>query len=434
MKKELAEVTTKILSNSPAKDYDERIAKSIDKLKRRQKELRDKMKLYVDQLYLYAHSTQGVPISRLLDSWLKNTIAYVEAKASLVVLARRKMDFIRTYQKYAPLGATLKRIEREIKVAEQSYLELLRSLNLAKMKQQNLEMATNIKIVDPPFFPISAKPSKAKYLVLAALILGFLLIVFIILALEYFDNSLKSPSRVIKETELRLAGAYPILENDSNSSDFRIFTKRLIDIMIQNIKLALIDEEKEPKIILLFSTVSSTGKTLIGNKIINRMREMGEKVLYLNYSHDDDYDKTDEDYNYSITYKINDNFIDYKDINDFIKQKALRKENKKYDFIFIEIPNIIYNTYPIPFLQNVDFALYFVNATNRFKKSDRNALETFKEVCPVEPQVILNKVEIFALSDILSSVPKKDKKSPVILKIKKVITYPAKIKVVVNKE
>jgi len=42
------------------------------------------------------------------------------------------MDFVRTYQKFAPLGAMLKRIEREIKVAEQSYLELLRSLNLAK--------------------------------------------------------------------------------------------------------------------------------------------------------------------------------------------------------------------------------------------------------------------------------------------------------------
>jgi uncharacterized protein involved in exopolysaccharide biosynthesis len=100
----------------------------------------------------------------MLDEWLKNTIDYVEAKAALVVLARRKMDFVRTYQKYAPLGAMLKRIEREIKVAEQSYLELLRSLNLAKMKQQNLEMATNIKIVDPPYFPISAMPaSTCKY-------------------------------------------------------------------------------------------------------------------------------------------------------------------------------------------------------------------------------------------------------------------------------
>jgi LysM repeat protein/uncharacterized protein involved in exopolysaccharide biosynthesis len=433
IKKELAEVTTKILSNEPAEAYDERISSSINKLKAKQKKLRDKLKVYVDQLYLYSHSTQGVPISRLLDSWLKNTIGYVEAKASLVVLARRKMDFVRTYQKYAPLGATLKRIEREIKVAEQSYLELLRSLNLAKMKQQNLEMATNIKIVDPPFFPISAKSSKAKYLIPAALILGFLLILFIILVLEYFDNSMKNPSKVIKETGLKLAGAYPIL-GDFNSSDFRLFTKRLIDIIIQNLKMNLAESEKEPKIILLMSTADETGKTLISKKLVNRLREMGESVLFLNYTHNEDFDKIDEDYNYSITYKINDNFIDYKNLRDFIKQKALRKLNKKYDFIFVEIPSIVYNTYPIPFLAEVDFAFYIVKATDKFTKSDKLALETFREVCPVEPQIILNMVEVYALSDILSKVPKKERKSVVITKIREVMTYPAKVKIIVKNE
>ena len=434
IKKELAQITTMIISNEPAEDYDPRIKNSIQKLKDRQKELRDKLKLYVDQLYLYSHSTQGVPISRLLDKWLTNTINYVEAKASLIVLTRRKMDFVRTYQKYAPLGATLKRIEREIKVAEQSYLELLHSLNLAKMKQQNLEMATNIKIVDPPFFPISAKPSKVKYLIPAAFIFGVIFMLFIVLALEYFDNSVKNPSRVIKETELKLAGAYPILENN-NSSDFRIFTKRLIDMIIQNIKLSIGEKEKEPKIVLLFSTIEKTGKSLLGNKIVNRLREMGESVLLMNHTFDDENELSDEDLNYSIIYKVEDNFIDYKDLRDFIKIKALRKNNKKYSFIFIEIPAIIFNTYPIPFMQEIDFALYIVSAIERFKKADKLALDTFKEVCPVEPQVILNKVEPYALADILSTIPKKEKKSSIIiLKIKEYLTLPSKFKVVVKKK
>jgi hypothetical protein len=357
----------------------------------------------------------------------------VEAKASLVVLARRKLDFVKTYQRFAPMGATLKRIEREIKVAEQSYLELLKSLNLAKMKQQNLEMATNIKIVDPPFFPISAKPSKVKYLVPAAVIMGFLLIVFIILVLEYFDTSMKNPSRVIKETGLRLAGAYPLL-GGNNSADFRIFTKRLIDIIIQNLKMSVADSDKDPKIVLLMSTINATGKTLLGNKIVNRLREMGESVLYLNYTLDEDYENIDEDYNYSITYKVEDNFIDYKDLRDFIKQKALRKKNKPYSYIFVEIPSIIYHTYPIPFLQEVSFAFYIVKATERFTKADKLALDTFKEVCPVEPQAILNMVEAYALSDILAEVPKEQKQSMVITKIKEVLTYPSKVKVVVKKE
>lgn len=432
LKKELAEVTTKIISNAPTADYDERTAAAIAKLKTRQTELRNKIKLYVDQLYLYSHSTQGLPISNMLNEWLKNTVDYVEAKAALVVLARRKMDFVRTYQKYAPLGAMLKRIEREIKVTEQSYLELLHSLNLAKMKQQNLEMATNIKIVDPPFFPISAMPSKTKVLVVAAFLFGFVLIAFIILVLEYFDSSMKNPSRVIKETEMELAGAYPILNAGNSTPELNAFARRLIDMMIQNLKMGLSKVEKEPKIVLLLSTQEETGKSLLGHKIVNRLREIGDTVLYLNYRFDDT-PASDEDYNFSYTYNIKDNFIDIKDFSELIGEKALRKVNGKYSYIFVEIPAIIYHSYPINLLQQVDFAFYVLQASSRMTKADKRALETFREICPIKPQVILNKVELYALEELLSTIPKK-RNSTYIIKIKQVIQYPLKYKFSFKKE
>jgi len=433
LKKELSEITTKIISNAPTEEYDERTAAAIAKLKQRQAELRNKIRLYVDQLYLYSHSTQGIPIKNMLDEWLKNTIDYVEAKAALVVLARRKMDFVRTYQKYAPLGAMLKRIEREIKVAEQSYLELLRSLNLAKMKQQNLEMATNIKIVDPPYFPISAMPSKAKYLIVAAFLFGLILIIFIILVMEYFDSSMKNPSRVIKETELRLAGAYPLLNTENDSSEVRLFARRLIDIMIQNLKMGLGNKEKEPMVVLLISTQNNTGKTLLGKKIVNRLREIGDTVLFMNYRTEDDNEYRDEDYNYSYSYKIEDNFIDIKDFNELIKEKALRKENNKYNFIFIELPSIVFHSFPINLIQKVDFVFYVLEATSKMTKADRLALNTFKEISTVEPQVLLNKVELYALEELLSVVPK-NKDNTVAERVKYVISYPLRYKTVFNKK
>ncbi|RLD91324.1 MAG: hypothetical protein DRJ09_01425 [Bacteroidetes bacterium] len=431
LKKELSEVTTKIISNAPTADYDERTANAIAKLQTRQTALRNKIKLYVDQLYLYSHSTQGLPIANMLNEWLKNTIDYVEAKAALVVLARRKMDFVRTYQKYAPLGAMLKRIEREIKVTEQSYLELLHSLNQAKMKQQNLEMATNIKIVDPPFFPISAIPSKTKVLVVAAFLFGFILIAFIILALEYFDSSMKNPSRVIKETEMELAGAYPILNTGSSTPELNTFARRLIDMIIQNLKMGLSKVEKEPKIVLLLSTQKETGKSLLGHKIVNRLREIGDTVLYLNYRFDDE--ATDEDYNFSYTYTVKDNFIDIKDFSELIGEKALRNSNGKYSYIFVEIPSIIYHSYPINLLQQVDFAFYVLQANSQMTKADKRAIKTFREICPVKPQVILNKVELYALEELLSTIPKK-RHNTYIIKIKQVIKYPLKYKFSFKKE
>jgi len=433
-KKELAEVSEKILINQLAANYDDRVAKEIARLKRKQKQLRDEIKLYADQLYLYGHSTQGVPIKQILDEWLKNTIDYVEAKASLSVLSQRKLDFIRTYQKYAPLGAMLTRIEREIKVAEQTYLELLRSLNVAKMKQQNLEMSTNIKIVDPPYFPIQANPSKAKFMVIAAFLAGFVIIAFIIVALEYFDTSVKNPSRVVEKTKMKLAGAYPALTDKEKAMALASISNRLVDMTIQNIKLGLSKIEKEvekPYVILVFSTQNRTGKTLISQKVINRLRTIGDKVLYLNYAGENE-SLPDEDYNYSYTYRITDNFIDIENLGQLIGENYLRKVNSAYDYIFIEIPSIIYHSYPLKLLKEVHMALFVIKATQKITKADEAALETFGESLDVKPIVILNQVDIHSLDEIITEIPKK--RNGFMGKIKRILTYPGKYKIQIKKE
>lgn len=433
-KKQLSDVSEKIIVNQLAETYDSKVASRLSQLRRKQKALRNEIKLYVDQLYLYGHSTQGVPIKNLLDSWLKNTIDYTEAKAALVVLARRKMDFIRTYQKMAPLGAMLTRIEREIKVAEQTYLELLRSLNLAKMKQQNMEMSTNIKIVDPPFFPIAANPSKTKYIVLAAAIAGFLLISLVIVMLEYFDTSVKNPARVIEKTAMPLAGAFPYLSSKTQANELSSISNRLTDMIIQNIKLNLAKSDKQaekPYLILLLSTQNEVGKTLIGRKLVNRMRSMGDKILFLNYL-TDDIDPMDEDFNQSYYYSIKNNFIDVENLQQLIDNKALRKTNTAYDFIFLEIPSIIYHTYPIKLLSEVDLALFILKGNSKFSKADEHAMETFKEAAQTTPMVVLNEIELYNLEDIISEVPKT--KSTWIERLKVMLTYPSKYKIVIKKE
>jgi hypothetical protein len=57
----------------------------------------------------------------------------------------------RKYAKYMA-GATIKKIEREITVSEQGYLEILHGLNLAKLKLQDSEMSSNIKLLMSHFF------------------------------------------------------------------------------------------------------------------------------------------------------------------------------------------------------------------------------------------------------------------------------------------
>lgn len=436
MKKELSEVTEMIIVNELASDYDDRITDKINELKLRQQQLRNELKLYVDQLFLYSHSTQGMPIKSLLDEWLQNTLSYVEARAALVVLAQRKLDFVRTYQKFAPLGAMLTRIEREIKVAEQSYLELLRSLNIAKMKQQNEEMATNIKIVDAPFFPIQANPSKTKVIILAAAIFGFLLVVFIILVLEYFDSSMKNPARVVKETKLKLAGAFPLVTSKNRSRELVYINNRLIDIIIQNIKLFLgkqvVKTDNSPYLVLIYSTQNQVGKTLLAQKIINRLREIGDKVLYLNYS-DESIDDNDQDYNYFFKYDIKENFIDIENLQQLISSRYLRKENSPYKYIFLEIPSLVLNSYPIKLIEQIDLSLYVIKASSKLNKADINAQETFDQLTKNKPMVILNEVELYNLDELLTDVPKRTKPD-IYAKVRYIITYPFRYKISIKKE
>jgi polysaccharide biosynthesis transport protein len=433
-RKEYADVTEKILINELAEDYDKRIGDEISKLRLRSDHLRDEIKLYVDQLYLYSHSTQGIPIASLLEEWLKNALAYEEAKASLVVLARRKLDFVKTYQRFAPLGAMLKRIEREMTIAEQTYLELLRSLNLAKMRQQNLQMATNIRIVDPPYFPLQANPSKAKYLVVAAAMIGFFMILFIILVLEYFDSSLKSPDRVTNKIGLKLAGAYPYISSTVRMKDAVFIGNRLIEMIIQNIKRSITQQSvypaQKPYIVLFFSTQEKTGKTFITSKIANKLRTYGEKVLLLNYSGNES-DLQVDDYNLSYNYPVKENFSEIRNLRDLIDSKILRRDNFLYDYILLEIPSIIFHSFPMELIQQVDASLLVIKGTSSWSKADEGALAIINDLAKEPPMIILNEAEDYAIEELISGV-KVQKTDNIFFKLKNILTMPARIRIQVK--
>ncbi|MDZ7774133.1 MAG: hypothetical protein U5L09_00235 [Bacteroidales bacterium] len=187
-RRELSKVTEKLMINEVAQDNDAITSEGVRELRRRKKQLEDEIKLYLDQLFMYQQSIEGVSVDDLLNNWLENVITYESAKASLRVLQERREEYKRIYAVFAPLGATLKRIEREIGVSEQEYLELLKSLNEARMRQQNLEMSSNIKVVDPPYYPLTVSGSNTKILMLAAAFLGFILVVFVILLMSILTH------------------------------------------------------------------------------------------------------------------------------------------------------------------------------------------------------------------------------------------------------
>ena len=134
-RKQLGQVNI-LLSNAQA--YDEP-KNTIDSLNRESYLLQDEIKDIVERYYDYSHSIEGIESNKVLDQWLRKIIEYEETAANLKVFEERKKEFDIIYDTYAPLGSTLSKLEREVGISEKQYLSVLHGLNMAQLRQQNLE-------------------------------------------------------------------------------------------------------------------------------------------------------------------------------------------------------------------------------------------------------------------------------------------------------
>jgi uncharacterized protein involved in exopolysaccharide biosynthesis len=169
----------------------------------------EKLRKSISRLYVDGRTEEGVSKKEILKEWLEKFIALSEAQARVVVMEKRKVKQEKEYDFYAPLGSELHNYERQMDVAEREYLDLLHSLNQARLRQQSAESSTSMTTVDSPSLPLNAEPSKLKLLVVIGWLGSLLIIIGGILFIEYFDSTLQSPERAEIITGLTVLGASP---------------------------------------------------------------------------------------------------------------------------------------------------------------------------------------------------------------------------------
>lgn len=420
LRSELADVTMQIANIEIDLGNDSATIKQLTGLKSTAEKIKLEIKDNIDRLYRATNSVEGLPVKELLLTWLANVIAYEEGKAAIRVLSERGKQFQRTYEIFAPLGAEMKRFERLIGVTESEFLQLLHDLNLAKLRQQDDELSTNIKLVDSPYFPLTPQRSKAMILVFLVGIMGLVLIIAILIAMEYFDTTIKTPDRAERFIKLKVAGIYPKIIKQIYSVDIGFIIPRLVEMIVQNIKLALaksnIDHGKKPVYILVISTRDFEGKTTIARELYRKMKSFGENVLYLNYILEQTISspqltgselipQTDDE----IQYPIKDNFVEVKDIQELL-QGYEHLDHESFDYIFVEIPSIINNSFPIEFIKLFHIALLVVRANRSWTDADVASLDSFKDAFPQTALIALNGIELDYLDSVLGEVPKQRSK------------------------
>lgn len=392
----------------------------------------------INELYSYQNTVDGLPVNKVLPDWMDNIVEAENLKAKLKVMDVDNKNFQKQYEIYAPAGANITRIEREISVSEQESLEILHGLNLAKLKMQDNTLSSNLKTIDPPFYPLSPLPTKRKVLVIAAAFLGFILTLGILIVMEYFDDTLKNTKKAGGILKVPSLGMIPKILLHPNTSNLPFVQNRLTEIITQNILKFLRNNSKVDavKTIIFFSTQKMEGKTVLAGNIAKELKKDGKKILFLNHSIDQNYSRKQSRFplltkilgyqdsrinfdnpflshpkNYlqsseCFTYDINEQFFKAKNYQDILEQNNIHLDFIP-DYVIIELPPIIHNNYPTELFTESDIDILICRSNRLWSEADEYALGGLLTTTAFKTHFVINGVELKEIESLLGDLPKK---------------------------
>ncbi|MCW3787466.1 GumC family protein [Plebeiibacterium sediminum] len=348
----------------------------------------------LDSLYIYEKHSDGIAIETLLNDWLSTVIDYESAKARLQSMEVKSEEFKKLYNQFAPLGATLKRIEREIDVNEKSYLEILHHLGLARLKQQNEELMANMKVLDKPFFPIDPEPTKRKLMVVVIGIFTLILTLLGFFVFELLDRTIKTPKRLQNLGYKSVIGVLPLkLESDKINFD-DLTEKGLKSVVDELLQQHFSNNKNIPIIVNVFSHFSNEGKTYMINSLYKILEKLDIKVLLLNVK----------------PHKENGNWLN-------LPGKNLMNSNyyqiinniQQYDIVIVEMPPLSDKDYFInnDLVISSELNLMIINANRTWSATDNYMKDKFIAISNNSVIAILNQAIPDNMVDMVGEIQKK---------------------------
>lgn len=232
------------------------------------------------------YSTEtGVKASALIDKWLTQVLVLEETKARMTAqdIMRQKLDKEILY--YAPIGATLNRKDRHISFIESNYMEMLKALNSARLRQRNLQMTTaTLRVLNPPMFPMNAQPTNRMMILLGSFLLAFIFTALYFFIIELLDRTLRDRMRSEHITKVPVMGCYP----KESSLRYRRFNKTIADMALRQLSKSLLPHFKEGQqnVLNLLSTDAGNGKSYLAQELENYWISIGLQVRRLTYDED----------------------------------------------------------------------------------------------------------------------------------------------------
>lgn len=368
---------------------------SIRNLKSIITKLENKTKSDISDIYDINNSKNGVPNQMLFTDWIQSFIDIDKSEAKLLILSDVKRNAERYTNQFAPLGASLSKLEREISVAEKEYLEILHGLNVSKLREQNLLMSSHLKVIDPPKYPAEPEDSKRLLLVAISYILGMVLVIFVIIAREFFDGSMKNPARAVEEVGLPFIGALPFYQPRKKSINYEKMESQLLNQLMTAITIET-DYSVNNNLIVICSNRPKEGKSYLASKLAEKLEASICTSMWIH-----PHEKQPEDY--AFNYTVTSNFVHARNIEDL----GLRRDPGSVNYVFLELPALFDNPTPTRLIANAKMIVYLVDATRSWKPADKFILDNLRKIAGDKIVLFVNKVKYDQLEDLIGELPRK---------------------------
>ena len=246
----------------------------------------DNVRGLVKDIEAGTYSTEtGLKANDMISKWLEQVLLLEKTKAELSAqdIMRSKIDKEMLY--YAPIGATITRKDRHIGFIEGNYMEMLKALNSARLRQKNLQMTTaTLRVLNPPMFPMNAQPTNRLMILLGAFLLTFLLTAMYFFIIELLDRTLRDRMRSERITKIPVMGCFP----KESTLRYRRFNKTIADMAMRQLSKALLPHFKEGQqnVLNLLSTDAANGKSYLAQELENYWISIGLQVRRLTYDED----------------------------------------------------------------------------------------------------------------------------------------------------
>ncbi len=348
----------------------------------------------IDSLNIFENKSQGVELQKMLSEWLNAVKNHENYSALYKSMKIRQFDFMKQFKRYAPLGATIKRIEREIDVYEREYLSILHSLGMAKQNQQNIDMRSNMKVFDKAQFPINAIAAKKKLYVIAAALFSLIFYLLGVFIIELMDSRVKTPSLLAKLTELEVVSAFNDITNKKYKfSEF--ITEKASLLIYEKLKVLSLDKPK-PFVVQAFSSWGAAGKLFVAQQTSNEIVRHGFTVTIICFDK-----KCAENTDLSIV-KLHEHLLKFDNYDDLLKA-----ENITTDFVLAIFPPVS-NGFENSVIINTAQANFTVfDAGTSWSDADNFMLNKLKLLVTNNLFAILTRAYPDNLEEMYGEIPKK---------------------------